>query len=155
MTTSGTAAVATSESSEPTAKRPRRRATRGVSSPTAPAPAPAEPTAVEPVPVPEPVPTETEITPEVAPVAETAADVVAEEPVPAEIVLPEPAAAPADAPTHDVASLDDIVLPGEPVTEPEKTAPKRRSRKKVDSEPVAELDDESTPRRAQIGRAHV
>ncbi|MFC8801463.1 Rne/Rng family ribonuclease [Promicromonospora sp. NPDC057138] len=128
VTTAGTAAVATpaaSAPSESTAKRPRRRATRGVSSP---APAPAEPTAaaeavaVEPAPASEPVRTETEITAEATPVAEPEAaeseavepaladTAVAEaEPEPAEPeVTPEPEAA-----AEEPAPLD-IVLP-EPV----------------------------------------
>jgi ribonuclease E len=181
VTTGGTAVVATSATAEPAAKRPRRRATRGVSSPTAPAPAPAEPTAAEPVaaepaPETEPVPNETEITPETAPVVEpeaagaaepaaepepeAAVEEPVEEPAPA-IELPEPVATPAGAPAHEVASLDDIVLPGGPAPEPEKTAPKRRSRKKV--EPVAEPGAEATaepaaeaaPKRARSRRKPV
>ncbi|GAA4700389.1 ribonuclease E [Promicromonospora umidemergens] len=171
VTTGGTAVVATSATAEPAAKRPRRRAVRGVSSPTAPAPAPAEPTAAEPVVAEpaaeaEPVPNETEITAETAPVAEpeTPETAVAPEPeaavvqpveelAPTGIVLPEPVATPADAPAHEIASLDDIVLPGGPATEPEKTAPKRRSRKKV--EPVAEPVAETAPKRARSRRKPV
>ncbi|WP_242504119.1 ribonuclease E/G [Promicromonospora panici] len=178
VTTAGTAAVATpaaSATGEPAAKRPRRRATRGVSSPAA-APAQAEPTALEqpaaepaaePAPASEPVPTETEITVEAAPVAEIAEpeaadsavvepepeaqpEPVTEEPAPLDIVLPEPVA-PAEAPAHEVASLDDIVLPGGPTPEPETTAPKRRTRKKAEpaaTEPAAE----AAPKRARSRR---
>jgi ribonuclease E len=181
VTTAGTAAVATpaaSAPSEPAAKRPRRRATRGVSSPTA-APAPAEPTApeqavAEPAAASEPVPTEAEITAEAAPVAEPevaepeAADsavveaepevqpeqpepeVAAEEPAPLDIALPEPVA-PAEAPAHEVASLDDIVLPGGPTPEPETTAPKRRTRKKAEPA-AAEPAAEAAPKRARSRR---
>lgn len=153
VTTGGTAVVATSATAEPTTKRPRRRATRGVSSPTA--PAPAEPTATEPVAeavaetpaVSEPVPTETDVTVEPTPVAapepvepEAAVEAPAEETAPVDIVLPEPAATPVDAPARGVASLDDIILPGSPTAESEKSAPKRRTRKKV--EPVAEVPAE-------------
>jgi ribonuclease E len=169
--------VATSAAAEPAARRPRRRATRGVSSPTAPASAPAEPTAVEPVavepaPESEPAPSETEITAETAPVVEpeTAEPAVspepevaetaeretaesAEEPAPAGIVLPEPVATRVEAPAHEAASLDDIVLPGGPAAEPEKTAPKRRSRKKV--EPVAEPAPDAAPKRARSRRKPV
>lgn len=174
VTTAGTAAVATpaaSASSEPAAKRPRRRATRGVSSPTAPAPAEARPTAAEPAePVAEPapaseaVPAETEITAEVPATEEDAAptavvpepepepavepEAAADEPAPLDIVLPE-RAAPAEAPAREVASLDDIVLPGGSVTEPEPTA-KRRSRRTA--EPEAAEPAEAAPRRARSRR---
>ncbi|MFD2792833.1 Rne/Rng family ribonuclease [Promicromonospora vindobonensis] len=190
VTTGGTAVVATSAAAEPAAKRPRRRATRGVSSPTAPAPAPAEPTtaepvAVEPAPEAEPVRNETEITagatagtaaaapveepeaagtPEPAVEPEAAAEEPVEEPVeePAPAIeLPEPVATRADAPAHEVASLDDIVLPGDPAPEPEKTAPKRRSRKKVEpvaepgAETVAEPAADAAPKRARSRRKPV
>ncbi|MEU4360429.1 Rne/Rng family ribonuclease [Promicromonospora sp. NPDC023987] len=182
VTTGGTAVVATSATAEPAAKRPRRRAVRGVSSPTAPAPAPVEPTAAEPVavepaPAAEPVPSETEITSETAPITEPGAtetpepavvpepEAAVEQPVeasePAGIVLPEPVATPADAPAHEVGSLDDIVLPGGPAGEPEKTAPKRRSRKKVEpvaepaAEPVAEPAADAAPKRARSRRKSV
>lgn len=173
VTTGGTAVVATSATAEPTTKRPRRRATRGVSSPAAPAPGAAEPTAepvaeavAEPAAVSEPVPTETDVTVESVPVAEpeavepetvepeATAEEPAEEAAPVDIVLPEPAAAPVDAPVRGIASLDDIILPGSPTPEPEKTAPKRRTRKKA--EPVAEVPAEpaaeAAPKRARSRR---
>ncbi|MFD6141144.1 Rne/Rng family ribonuclease [Promicromonospora sp. NPDC060271] len=173
VTTGGTAVVATAATAEPATKRPRRRATRGVSSPTAPAPAVAEPTAAEPVAeavaepaaVNEPVPTETDITVEPAPAAEPEtvepepaveepAEAPAEEAAPVDIVLPEPTAAPVDAPVRGVASLDDIILPGSPTAETEKSAPKRRTRKKA--EPVAEVPAEpaaeAAPKRTRSRR---
>jgi len=155
VTTAGTAAVATpaaSAPSEPAAKRPRRRATRGVSSPTAPAeprPTSAEPVAAEP----EPVPTETDLTasaPEAASVATPGVEqptAVESEPepevepggsAPLDIVLPE-RTAPAETPAREVTSLDDIVLPGGPAPEAE-AAPKRRTRRKAEpaaTEPAA------------------
>ncbi|MGI5187585.1 Rne/Rng family ribonuclease [Promicromonospora sp. CA-289599] len=171
VTTGGTAVVATSPTAEPTTKRPRRRAVRGVSSPTTPAPA-AEPTAAEPAAevvaepaaVSDPVPTETDVTVESAPVAEpgtvepeAAVEAPVEETAPVDIVLPEPAASPVDAPARGVASLDDIILPGSPTAEPEKTAPKRRTRKKA--EPVAEVPAEpaaeAAPKRARSRRKPV
>lgn len=176
VTTGGTAVVATSATAEPASKRPRRRATRGVSSPTAPAPAAAEPTAAEPVAeavaepaaVSEPVPTETDVTVESVPATEpetvepeAAVEELAEAPVeeaaPVDIELPEPAATPVEAPVRGVASLDDIILPGGPTAEPEKTAPKRRTRKKA--EPVAEVPaepaEEAAPKRARSRRKPV
>lgn len=183
VTTAGTAAVATPAASapaEPAAKRPRRRATRGVSSPTA-VPVQAEPATVEPVAAPaaasEPAPTETNITAEVTPVAEAAEPVsadsavaeiedepvtdvevepeaAADEPAPLDLVLPEPVA-PAETPTHEVTSLDDIVLPGGPTPEPEATAPKRRTRRKAEpaaAEPAAEPAAEAAPKRARSRR---
>lgn len=170
VTTGGTAVVSTSAAAEPATKRPRRRATRGVSSPTA--PAAAEPTAAEPVAeavaepaaASEPVPTETDVTVEAAPVVEPEADAVApaageepaEELAPA-LVLPVPAATPDRAPTREVASLDDIVLPSGPTAETEKAAPKRRTRKKA--EPVAETPAEpaaeAAPKRARSRRKPV
>ncbi|WP_419705907.1 Rne/Rng family ribonuclease [Promicromonospora sp. NFX87] len=157
VTTGGTAVVSTSATAEPVTKRPRRRATRGVSSPTAPAiaePTAAEPVAeavVEPAAASEPVPTETDVTVEPAPAAEPEtvepeavveelAEAPAEEAAPVDIVLPEPAATPVDAPVRGIASLDDIILPGSPTAEAETTAPKRRTRKKA--EPVAEVPAE-------------
>lgn len=170
VTTGGTAVVSTSATAEPATKRPRRRATRGVSSPTA--PAAAEPTAAEPVVEPaavsEPVPSETDVTVEPVPAAEPEtvepeavveepAEAPAEEAAPIDIVLPEPAAAPVDAPARGVASLDDIILPGSPTAEPEKSAPKRRTRKKA--EPVAEVPAEpaaeDAPKRARSRRKPV
>lgn len=170
VTTGGTAVVATSATAEPTTKRPRRRATRGVSSPTA--PVPAEPTATEPVAeavaepaaVSESVPTETDVTVEPTPAAEpepvepeAAVEAPAEETAPVGIVLPEPAATPVDAPARGVASLDDIILPGSPTAESEKSAPKRRTRKKA--EPVAEVPAEpaadAAPKRARSRRKPV
>jgi ribonuclease E len=175
ITTGGTAVVATSASSEPAAKRPRRRATRGVSSPTA--PVAAEPTAAEPVAAEasaasEPAPTETDATVENPSVVEpeTAAPEVVEsesvvpEPVqpesveaPAGIVLPEPVATQDDTPVREVASLDDIVLPSGPSAEPEKSAPKRRTRKKAEptAEVAAEPAAETAPKRARSRRKPV
>jgi ribonuclease E len=176
VTTGGTAVVATSATAEPATKRPRRRATRGVSSPTTPAPAAAEPTAAEPVAeavaepaaVSEPAPTETDVTVESVPAiepetaepeaaVEEPAEVPDEEAAQVDIVLPEPAAAPVDAPVRGIASLDDIILPGGPAAEPEKTAPKRRTRKKA--EPVAEVPAEPAaevaPKRARSRRKPV
>ncbi|MFD2028485.1 Rne/Rng family ribonuclease [Promicromonospora aerolata] len=184
VTTSGTAVVATSAAGEPAAKRPRRRAVRGVSSPTAPAePTAAEPVAAEPAAPAEQAPSETDITAETTPVAEPEAELTEPEPQPAAtpepepvatpepaaeespsagIVLPEPVATPADAPAaHEVASLDDIVLPGGPAAEPEKTAPKRRGRKKAEpvaeqaAEPAAEPAAEAAPKRARSRRKAV
>jgi ribonuclease E len=166
VTTGGTAAVATSAGSAPgetTTKRPRRRATRGVSSPTAPEPVIAEPTAAEPftgepVPAEAVAPTETEITADtVGPEPEPEA--AAEETAPFDLELPEPVA-PAQAPARDVASLDDIVLPGGPAAEPAaEAAPKRRSRKKAEPtaeadtvEPAAESVAEPAPKRARSRR---
>lgn len=174
VTTGGTAVVSTSATAEPATKRPRRRATRGVSSPTT--PAAAEPTAAEPVAeavaepaaVSEPVPSETDVTVEPAPAAEPEtvepevvveepAEAPAEEAAPIDIVLPEPAVAPVDAPVRGVASLDDIILPGSPTAEAEKSAPKRRTRKKA--EPVAEVPAEpaaeAAPKRVRSRRKPV
>ncbi|PUB24430.1 ribonuclease E [Promicromonospora sp. AC04] len=192
VTTAGTAAVATSAGSaaEPTAKRPRRRATRGVSSPTAPEPAAApateptaaEPVAAEPAPAEALAPTETEITADVAvgtepeatvpepvdaaepettepePADTTEPEVAAEEPAPLDIVLPEPVAT-GEAPVREVASLDDIVLPGGPAAEPvaqaEKAAPKRRTRKKAEATEAADTVEpaaEPAPKRARSRR---
>ncbi|MEV0950800.1 Rne/Rng family ribonuclease [Promicromonospora sp. NPDC050249] len=174
VTTGGTAVVSTSAAAEPATKRPRRRATRGVSSPTAPAvaePTAAEPaveTVVEPAAVSEPVQSETDVTVEPVPAAEpepVEPEAAVEEPAeastevtaPSDIVLPEPAAAPVDAPVRGVASLDDIILPGSPTAEPEKSAPKRRTRKKA--EPVAEVPAEpaaeDAPKRARSRRKPV
>ncbi|MEU4386161.1 Rne/Rng family ribonuclease [Promicromonospora sp. NPDC023805] len=177
VTTGGTAVVSTSATAEPAIKRPRRRATRGVSSPTAPAvaePTAAEPAAeavVEPAVVSEPVPSETDVTVEPVPAAEPEtvepeaaveepAEAPAEEAAPIDIVLPEPAATPVDAPVRGIASLDDIILPGSPTAEAEKSAPKRRTRKKA--EPVAEVPAEpaaeaveAAPKRARSRRKPV
>lgn len=185
VTTGGTAAVATSADSapgEPAAKRPRRRATRGVSSPTAPAATSTpEPVVTEPTAdgsVPEAIaPAETEITTDVAPeaapeVAETvepetvepeAVEPVAEAVAPLDLELPEPVV-PAEPPAREIASLDDIVLPGGPAQEPaapaEKAAPKRRTRRKAEptadadtAEPTAEQAAEvAAPKRARSRR---
>ncbi|MBA8809671.1 Rne/Rng family ribonuclease [Promicromonospora sukumoe] len=79
------------------------------------------------------------------PVAEPVTELVAEPEAPAEqaapldLDLPQPVA-PAEAPAREVASLDDIVLPGGPAADAsapaDKAAPKRRTRKKA--EPTAE-----------------
>jgi ribonuclease E len=182
VTTAGTAVVATAATGEPATKRPRRRATRGISSPSAPAPAAAEqttaapaaeptaaepvaaePVAAEPVAVNETVPTETDLTVEAEPAdapeasVEEPAAAPAEETAPVDLELPEPAAASVDAPAREVASLDDIILPGGPTAEPEKTAPKRRTRKKA--EPVVETPVEpaveAAPKRARSRRKPV
>jgi ribonuclease E len=94
-----------------------------------------------------------------APEAESAApepEAAAEVPAPLDIVLPEPVA-PVEAPAHEVTSLDDIVLPGGPTAEPEKTAPKRRTRRKAEpaaAEPAAEpaADAAEAPKRARSRR---
>lgn len=182
VTTAGTAAVAApaaSAGTEPATKRPRRRATRGVSSPTA-APVQAEPAAAEaavtePAPVSAPAAVETKITaetPAVEPVAagpesepadgavveveaEPVTDVevdpeeAADEPAPLDLVLPEPVA-PAEAPAHEVTSLDDIVLPGGPTPDAEATAPKRRTRKKAEA--TVEPATEEAPKRTRSRR---
>ncbi|MFC7024968.1 Rne/Rng family ribonuclease [Promicromonospora thailandica] len=177
VTTGGTAAVATSPapaSGEPAARRPRRRATRGVSSPTAPATPPTadeqsapgqEPAATEtdvtaPVPATEPVAADAETidvdaaaaeptgtgAPEVAeiePVA-GATEPAADEPAsaPLDLELPEPVT-PAEPAAREVASLDDIVLPGAPTQDAEQTAPRRRTRRKA--EPAEAAAAEAAP----------
>ncbi|MFI2366268.1 Rne/Rng family ribonuclease [Promicromonospora sp. NPDC019610] len=91
-------------------------------------------------------PAEAEAPPEPEPEPEPEAvqpEAPAEQAAPLDLDLPEPVAgaepAAAEAPARGVASLDDIVLPGGPSAEPaatEQTAPKRRTRRKV--EPTAE-----------------
>lgn len=122
VTTAGTAAVAApaAATGEPAAKRPRRRATRGVSSPAA-APAQTEPKAAEasapePAPASELAPTETNLTVGTTPAAEPAAEpvsadsAVAEPEVEAEPVPDEEPVADAEAAPDEPAPVD-LVLP--------------------------------------------
>ncbi|WP_369375655.1 Rne/Rng family ribonuclease [Promicromonospora sp. Populi] len=102
--------------------------------------------APEPTIVPEPTPVpEFEVEPEPA----------AAESAPLDIVLPEPVVT-TDAPVHEVASLDDIILPGGPTADGEKAAPKRRTRKRaepVSAAPAVETADEpEAPKRARSRR---